>query len=90
MNIIQLDYRASTGMVHTIHWEAVDGIAKVYGSTEIPPADIEDMIPYDELDSETVNGWLADALGASELARIADKLAAQLAPPESIAGLPWD
>jgi hypothetical protein len=89
MNILQLDYQATTGMVHTIHWDATENTARVYGSVEIPPADPEDMIPYAELDTETVTGWLEDALGASGLARVADKLAEQLEPADSVAGLPW-
>jgi hypothetical protein len=90
MNILQLDYQADTGMVHTIHWERTAAAARVYGSVEIAPADPEAMIPYAELDAFTVIGWLEDALGEDELLRIDQKLAEQLTPSPTAAGLPWE
>jgi hypothetical protein len=90
MNILQLDRQADTGMVHTIHWERTAGSARVYGSVELPPADHQEMVPYEELDAETVLLWLEDALGEAELLRIDQKLAEQLTPSPTAAGLPWE
>jgi hypothetical protein len=90
MNILQLDRQADTGMVHTIHWERTAGRARVYGSVEIAPADPEAMIPYEDLDAETVLLWLEDALGEAELLRIDQKLAEQLTPSPIASGLPWE
>jgi hypothetical protein len=90
MNILQLDRQADTGMVQTIHWERTAGAARVYGSVELPPADPEAMIPYEELDAETVLLWLEDALGEAELLRIDQKLAEQLTPSPIASGLPWE
>lgn len=87
--ILQLESAADTGMVHTIHWEATDDTARAYGSIELPHADPDQMIPYDDLTPATVTGWLHDAMGQSEVARIEAAVAAQLAPATIVPSLPW-
>jgi hypothetical protein len=88
--ILQLESAAGTGMVLTIHWEATNATARAYGTIELPPADPEHMIPYDDLTPATVAGWLHDAMGQAEVARIEAAIAAQLAPPSIVPGLPWE
>jgi hypothetical protein len=90
ITITQLDFYTPSGMVHTIHWERTSGEAKVYGTQDLPPAEHDTMIPYAELDAETVLLWLENALGDDGLLRIDQKFAEQLLPPSTASGLPWE
>jgi hypothetical protein len=94
--IAQLERETSDGYVFTAHYtvDANDGTysAGAYGSLGLERPEGE-LIPFSELDEETVVGWVKEKLGGEEkVAEIEAALQAQLdeqRAPTKAAGLPW-
>ncbi len=94
-NISQLEREANDGFVFTAHYtvNANDGTysAGAYGSIGFTRPG--NLIPYNQLQEDTVIGWVKEALGGDEkVAEIEAALQAQIDEqrnPSKAAGVPW-
>lgn len=94
-NISQLEREVSDGYVFTAHYtiDAKDGVysSGAYGSIGFERP--QNLIPYSELTSEEVIGWVKNALGEDKVAEIEAALQKQLdeqRAPSVASGLPWN
>ena len=94
-NIAQLEREASDGYVFTAHYtvDAKDDTysAGAYGSIGLERPEGE-MIPFSELTSEIVVGWVQEKLTAEKVEEIEAALQKQLDEqrnPTVAQGLPW-
>ena len=95
--IAQLDRELADGYVYTVHYtvDATDGTysAGAYGS--IPLEKPDTLVPYKDLTSDVVVGWVKAKLDADEagtVAKVEAALAAQIAEqktPTIGSGIPW-
>ena len=95
--IKQLDRELADGYVYTVHYtvDATDNTysAGAYGSVGLEKPDT--LVPYKDLTSETVIGWVKAKLDAEEagtVAKVEASLAAQIAEqktPTIGSGIPW-
>ena len=95
--ISQLDRELADGYVHTVHYtvDATDGTysAGAYGSVGLEKP--ETLVPYKDLKSDTVVGWVKDKLNSEDsdaVKKIEAALAANIAEqktPTKGSGLPW-
>lgn len=92
--IAQLERETEDGFVFAAHYtvDASDGTygAGAYGSIGLERPD--DLIPFNQLDEETVVGWVKDHLGTEKVEGIESALQVQLDEqhaPTKAAGLPW-
>jgi hypothetical protein len=92
-NIAQLERHTADGIIYTAHYtvDANDGTysAGAYGSVGLEQPDPDNIIPYANLTSGIVIGWVQDRLNVEE---IEDSLQAQLDEknaPTTATGLPW-
>ncbi len=69
-------------VVYQVHWSAwvKDGehSASVIGADSLPDPSPESFTPLDELEKDTVLGWLHAKLGEERLAQIEESLLAQI------------
>lgn len=93
-NIAQLERETEDGFVFTVHYtvDANDGTynAGAYGSIGLERPD--DLIPFNQLDEETVVGWVKDYFGTEKVEEIETALQSQLDEkhaPTKATGLPW-
>ena len=96
-NIAQLEREANDGYVFTAHYtvDAVSGDqvyrAGAYGSIGFERPE-EDMIPFADLTSEIVIGWVQEKLTAEKVDEVEAALQKQLDEqrnPTVAQGLPW-
>ena len=95
--IAQLDRELADGYVYTVHYrvDATDGTynAGAYGSVALEKP--ETLVPYKDLTSDVVVGWVKAKLDAEEAGTVANleaALAAQIAEqktPTVGTGIPW-
>ena len=95
--IAQLDRELADGYVTTVHYrvDATDGTynAGAYGSVGLEKPDT--LVPYKDLTSDIVVGWVKAKLNAEEdgnVAKIEAALAANITEqktPKTGTGLPW-
>ena len=95
--IAQLDRELADGYVNTVHYrvDATDGTyeAGAYGSVGLEKP--ETLVPYKDLTSNTVVGWVKVKLNSEDseaVAKIEAALAAQIAEqktPTVSSGIPW-
>ena len=95
--IAQLDRELADGYVNTVHYrvDATDGTyeAGAYGSVGLEKP--ETLVPYKDLTSNTVVGWVKAKLNSEDseaVAKIEAALAANIAEqktPTTGTGLPW-
>jgi hypothetical protein len=95
--ISQLDRELADGYVNTVHYrvDATDGTysAGAYGSVGLEKP--ETLVPYKDLTSNTVVGWVKAKLNSEDseaVAKIEAALAANIAEqktPTKGQGLPW-
>ena len=93
-DIATLERETADGFVYTAHYtvSATDGTytAGSYGSVGLQRPST--LIPYNALTKDQVIGWVKDALGATEVARIEAALESQLDEkrhPSKEQGVPW-
>jgi hypothetical protein len=94
--VASMDRTLSNGYVGTVHYTiyADDGTyaSSAYGSLGLEPPEEDDAIPYAQLTSKIVTGWVKEKFGDEKVAEIEDALAAQIEQqrtPTSGTGLPW-
>ena len=101
-SIKQLDCKPQVGNISdyvvTAHWTLIgtDGTytGSAYGSISFKEdSDKTDYIPYDQLTSEQVIGWVKSVLGETKVAEleanIDTQIADQISPPIITPKLPW-
>jgi len=103
--IIQTERETTNDGVITAHWTASDsetvgsGDSAVvhngnsYGSVGLTPDHTaDDFTPYADLTESDVVTWVKDSIGDTEITRIEESIAAQIAEskaPSVASGLPW-
>ena len=95
--IIELERRPSDGAVITAHWECVstehtaDVKSRSYGATSfVVPAAPPDFIPFEQLDEETVLGWIwSKENNKQSIEQTNEMIIDQQINPPVISGLPW-
>ena len=92
-NIAQLERHIADGIVYTAHYtvDANDGTysAGAYGSVGLEQPDPDEIIPYANLTSGIVIGWVKDKLNVADIeAALQSQLDEQHAPSKAT-GLPW-
>lgn len=95
--IVNMERTITDGVVYTVHYTVThfkDGEqAGAYGSIGLEAPDINTMIPYANLDKNTVIDWVKEKLGGEEkIAEIEQALDAQIAEkvaPTKASGVPW-
>jgi hypothetical protein len=91
-NIAQLERHTADGIVMTVHYtvDANDGTysAGAYGSIGLEAPE-DDIIPYADLTSEIVIGWVQDKLKVEEIEAALQAQLDQQRTPTTAAGLPW-
>ena len=94
-NVAQLERETADGYVYTVHYtvNAADDTysAGAYGSLGLERPESE-LIPFSELDEQTVVGWVKEKFGEEKVAEIEAALQAQLdeqRAPTKAAGVPW-
>jgi hypothetical protein len=104
-NIIQTERETTNGGVTTAHWTASDSetvgsgedavvhSGSNYGSVGLTPDHTDsDFTPYADLTESDVMTWVKDSLGADEVTRVEESIAAQITEsktPTTASGLPW-
>jgi hypothetical protein len=94
-NVANLERETSDGYVYTVHY-TVNASDDVYSSGAYGSLGLErpegELIPFSELDEQTVVGWVKDKFGEEKVAEIEAALQTQLDEqrnPTKAAGLPW-
>ena len=94
--VANMDRTLSNGYVGTVHYtiSADDGTyaSSAYGSLGLEAPEEDEAIPYAQLTSEIVIGWVKDKFGDEKVAEIEDALAQQIEQqrePKTGTGLPW-
>jgi len=96
-NITQLDRNTADGIVFAAHYtlDAADDTysSGAYGSVGLEaPAEGDPVIPYADLTTEVVVGWVKEQIGAESIGKIEETLQAQLdeqRAPTKASGVPW-
>lgn len=69
-------------VIYNVHWrvEKEDGeyIASSYGTQPLNTEDIQNFIPFDEVTSEIVEGWVKDVMGEEKVSDIENSLDQQI------------
>ena len=69
-------------VIYNVHWrvekEDEDYSASSYGSQSLKTEDIKDFVPFDEVTSEMVDGWVKDAMGEETVTSIEESLDQQI------------
>lgn len=97
--IVELNRELSDGYVYNVHWsvtgsETVDGeeyTAYAYGANSLERPE-GDLIPFEDLDQETVVEWAKGAIGEEQVTALENSITAQIQAkitPSTSTGLPW-
>lgn len=92
--IVSTDREVSDGCVFAIHYEVIaeeaGQSATIYGCVGVERSD--DLIPFSDLDEETVTTWAKQRLGEDGVTLIEAELTAALEErlaPKVATGVPW-
>ena len=76
------EYESNSDVVYNVHWRATkvdeEYSATTYGTQTLSTSDIGDFVPFDELTSEVVKGWVLNAMGEEEVTSLEAGLDAQI------------
>ena len=90
--IAQLERTTADDIVFTVHWTvaANDGIyaSSAYGSIGLEQPE-DDFIPYADLTTEIVIGWVQDKLDVPAMEAALQAQLDEQAAPTKTAGVPW-
>jgi hypothetical protein len=85
-------YEGDPRVIYTVHWQCVDGPARIYSSESLEPFAGGEFVPWDTVTEEMALEWLHGKMGAEEVARIeADVTATRehIENPTTGRGTPW-
>ena len=76
------EYESNSDVVYNVHWRVTkvdeEYSATTYGTQTLSTSDIGDFVPFDELTSEVVKGWVLNAMGEEEVTNLEAWLDAQI------------
>jgi hypothetical protein len=76
------EYESNSDVVYNVHWRVTkvdeEYSATTYGTQILSTSDIGDFVPFDELTSEVVKGWVLNAMGEEEVTSLEAGLDAQI------------
>ena len=76
------DHNGYEQVIYNVHWQVSkkddEFIGSSYGTQSLNTEDIQDFIPFDEVTSEMVEGWVKDAMGEEEVSNIESNLDKQI------------
>ena len=76
------EYESNSDVVYNVHWRVTkvdeEYSATTYGTQTLSTSDIGDFVPFDELTSEVVKGWVLNAMGEEEVTSLEAGLDAQI------------
>lgn len=76
------EHNGHEGVIYNVHWrvtkEDEEYIAQSYGTQILDTENIENFMPYDEVTSEIVEGWVKNAMGEEEVSNIESNLDQQI------------
>ena len=82
IDVYTQEHNGHEQVIYNVHWrvEKEDGeySASTYGTQSLNTEDIQDFKPFDEVNSEMVEGWVKDVMGEEEVSRIEDGLDQQI------------
>jgi hypothetical protein len=85
-------YEGDPRVIYTIHWQCVNGPARIYSSATLEPFAGGEFVPYETVTEEMVLGWLHDKMGAEEVAEIEANVTdtrEHIENPTTGRGMPW-
>ena len=91
-SIRELESRTADGYVCCAHYDCTFEGEVIYGSVSFAVVEGAVLVPYEELTSELVIGWVKESLGETEVQAIEDELytrAAEKVAPVMTSGVPW-
>lgn len=69
-------------VIYNVHWRVTkedgDYSASEYGTQPLNTEDIQNFIPFDEVTSEIVEGWVKDVMGEEKVSDIENSLDQQI------------
>ena len=69
-------------VIYNVHWRVTkedgDYSASSYGTQPLNTEDIQNFIPFDEVTSEIVEGWVKDVMGEEKVSEIENSLDQQI------------
>jgi len=76
------EHNGNEEVIWNVHWRVAkedgDYSASSYGTQSLNTEDIQDFVPFDDVTSEMVEGWVKDAMGEEEVLRIENGLDQQI------------
>ena len=77
-----MPYNGHEQVIFNVHWRVTkedgDYSASSYGTQSLSTEDIQDFVPFDDVTSEMVEGWVKDAMGEEEVSNIESSLDQQI------------
>ena len=69
-------------VIFNVHWrvskEEEEYVGSAYGTQSLNTENIENFIPYDDVTSEIVEGWVKEAMGEEEVSSIESSIDKQI------------
>jgi hypothetical protein len=69
-------------VIYNVHWlvskEDGDYSASCYGTQSLNTDDIQDFVPFEDVTSEMVGGWVKEAMGEEQVTKIESSLDQQI------------
>ena len=69
-------------VIYNVHWrvskEEEEYVGSAYGTQSLNTENIENFIPYDDVTSQMVEGWVKEAMGEEEVSSIESSLDKQI------------
>jgi len=96
--IVYPTYETVQNAVTQVQWrmhvdDGAGHTSSAYGIQQLGPIDTNDFIPFESLTQAVVQGWVEDAMGATELALVQAGLDMQITqivnPPTQLLEPPW-
>ena len=82
IDVYTQEHNGHEQVIYNVHWrvEKEDGeySASSYGTQPLNTEDIQNFIPFDEVTSEIVEGWVKDVMGEEKVSEIENSLDQQI------------
>jgi hypothetical protein len=82
IDVYTQEHNGHKQVIYNVHWrvEKEDGeySASSYGTQPLNTEDIQNFIPFDEVTSEIVEGWVKDVMGEEKVSDIENSLDQQI------------
>ena len=82
VDVYEHEHNGHDQVIYNVHWrvtkEDANYFASSYGSQRLNTEDIQNFIPFDNVDSEIIEGWVKTAMGEEEVSNIESNLDQQI------------